>query len=140
MIVSYFEIDWVEQMLATVMSSLGFRFSTAGWLGGIDFEPDNLAAPQLNGNNVSTVIWAHKNDGQFEFFITHAAWYLALTKAAPMASSVPYHFPIRDNVSPHYYTIHSQEPSLPLFTPKSDSVPDSCAKRKLDSDAVHHAG
>lgn len=46
----------VEQMLATVMSSLGFRLSTAGWLEGIDF---SLAAPQFNGNNVSTVIWAH---------------------------------------------------------------------------------
>ena len=56
MIVSYFEMDWVEQMRATVMSSLGFRLSTAGWLGGIDF---SLAAPQFNGNNVSTVIWAH---------------------------------------------------------------------------------
>ena len=82
-------------MLTTVMSSLGFRLSTAGWLGGIDFKPDSLAAPQFNGNNnVSTVIRAHKNDGQIEFLMTHAAWYLALTKAAPMASSVPYHFPI----------------------------------------------
>lgn len=72
--------------------------------------------------------------------MTHAAWYLALTKAAPMASSVPYHFPIRDNVSPHYYTIQSQEPTLPLISPKSDSVPDRRSKRKLDSDAVQHAG
>ena len=85
----------MKQMLTTVMSSLGFRLSTAGWLGGIDL---GLAAWQplnSNGNhNVSTVIRAHKNDGQIGFLMTHAAWYLALTKAAPVASSVPYHFPI----------------------------------------------
>ena len=44
---------------------------------------------QFNGNNVTTVILAHRNDGQIEFLMTHAIWYLALTKAAPMARSVP---------------------------------------------------